>query len=555
MNFIENITERLKKAAGDPVLQEIRDGRIESATGADLLAAIGRARKFLASEGLHKGDRCAILAHNGIRWAALDLACISEGVIVVPLYARQAPAELAGMLNDSSPALVCCGDAGLRDLLGEALGTASAEASRFVLFETIFADSSELEGRGSPTVELGDDDPVTLIYTSGTSGEPKGVVLTAANVTFMLGSTNRRLDQLMGQTGEPDRVFHYLPLCFAGSWIMLLTCLTRRSVMTMSIDLTKLADDMKQARPNYFLNVPVLLERVRSGVEEQLAKKGGFALKLFTRGRDAWMARETGSEPGVLERIWLALAKGVVFKAVRKKLGPELRALICGSAPLNKETQLFFFMLGIPVLQVYGLTETTAICTMDDPRNVTPGRVGPAIAGIEMKLGENSEILVRGPNIFSGYWNRPAETERAIQKGWFKTGDQGDVDEFGNWSVLGRVKNLIVLSSGHNVAPEPIEEILVRAISGATQAVILGHGRSFLTAIIAGDVNPTQVEPAVASLNEQLPHYKRIRAFHIEQSSFTIESGLLTANGKLKRDVIAARFGSEIEALYGARNA
>ncbi len=144
-------------------------------------------------------------------------------------------------------------------------------------------------------------------------------------------------------------------------------------------------------------------------------------------------------------------------------------------------------MLGIPVLQVYGLTETTAICTMDDPAQVEPGRVGPAIPGIEMKVGENSEIVVRGPNIFPGYWHRPEQTAQVLRDGWFHTGDQGEVDANGNWRITGRLKNLIILNSGHNIAPEPIEEELLRAIRGAQQVVLVGNGRSFLAAIITGD--------------------------------------------------------------------
>ncbi len=145
-------------------------------------------------------------------------------------------------------------------------------------------------------------------------------------------------------------------------------------------------------------------------------------------------------------------------------------------------------MLGIPVLQVYGLTETTAICTMDDPRHVEPGAVGPAISGIEMKLGEASEILVRGPNIFPGYWNRPEETAKVLAGGWFHTGDQGEQTAAGNWRIIGRLKNLLILSSGHNIAPEPLEEKLVHAIPGAQQVVVFGHGRSYLAALVTGDV-------------------------------------------------------------------
>jgi len=319
---------------------------------------------------------------------------------------------------------------------------------------------------------------------------------------------------------------------------------------------------LKLAAPHYLLNVPALLERIRAGVEDQLNKKGGMAQALYQKGKTVWFHRYHERFESLAERaaspfdsFWLALANALVFPAIKKRLGPNLKALICGSAPLAKETQLFFMMIGIPVLQVYGLTETTAICTMDHPYHVVPGRVGPAIPGIEMKLGENDEILVRGPNIFPGYWNRPEETANVLHNGWFHTGDQGEVDDTGNWSIIGRIKNLIILSSGHNVAPEPIEEIVSKAVPGAHQVVLMGHERSFLSAIITGDVTSGEVEVALETVNAQLPHYKRVRAFHIRQEPFTIESGLLTANGKLKREVIAARFQAEIEDLYRTRKA
>lgn len=214
-------------------------------------------------------------------------------------------------------------------------------------------------------------------------------------------------------------------------------------------------------------------------------------------------------------------------------------------------------MLGIRVLQVYGLTETTAICTMDDPRDFIPGRVGPAIPGIEMKLGANDELLVRGPHIFAGYWNKPAATAAAMLPDaagdWFRTGDQGEVDANGKWAISGRLKSLLILNSGHNVAPEPIEEKLAFTLPAAQQCVVLGNDRSFLTALITGDITAAQAEQAVAVVNEELPHYKRVLAFHLEKEPLTIESGLLTANGKLRREAIAKHFAPAMDALYHTR--
>jgi long-chain acyl-CoA synthetase len=545
MNFVEDIFRRLSQTPDRSVLQEVRDGRIMPTTSGELLALIQAARAFLRRAGLKKGDRCALLAPNSVRWTAVDLAIMAEGIIVVPLYARQAPRELVGMMKDCSPALIICGDAAL----GEGVVQNWPEAPRACLLDEVFLAVARGEKESGAPAALADDDPITIIYTSGTSGEPKGVVLNVGNVGHMLSCTNARLDLLMGPRDVADRVFHYLPTCFAGSWILLLTCLTRNSILTLSTDLTKLADEMRVAAPNYFLNVPAVLERIRANIEEQIRKRGGAAQTLFEGGKAAWFRRQA-DEAGPLDSLRLALARALVFRAIRKKIGPNLKAIICGSAPLAKETQLFFMLLGLPVLQVYGLTETTAICTMDHPHHVTPGRVGPAIPGIEMRLGEADEILVRGPNVFPGYWNRPEATAQAFSNGWFRTGDQGDVDEAGNWAVTGRVKNLIILSSGHNIAPEPLEEVLGRALPAAKQVLVVGHGRSFLAAIITGDLTRGEVEKVLENVNPPLPHYQRIHAFHIHPEPFTIENGLLTANGKLKREVIAAWLRVKIEDLY-----
>jgi long-chain acyl-CoA synthetase len=559
MSFLNDIFVQLG-AKETVILQELGGGQTQqpalARTGRDLLAMIDKARDFLRAKALKKGDRCALLAHNSVGWIAMDLAVMAEGSIAVPLYARQAPAELVAMMKDCSPALICCGDAALRNDIIQNWPDAPPQA----LFEDVFDAASDPLQRtqrmghpdGSKQV---DSDPVAIIYTSGTSGEAKGVVLTAGNVSHMLGCTAERLDALMQKQAGQDRVFHYLPFCFAGSWIMLLTCLLRGSSLTLNTDLSKIASEMRAVAPDYFLNVPALLERMRKAVDEQLWKTGGVILSIYSRAKGAWVRKQEG-QTTFGDSMWLALASALVFPTIRKKMiGSNLKALICGSAPLSVETQLYFTMLGISVLQVYGLTETTAICTMDDPRHVEPGRVGPAIRGVEMELGENEEIVVRGPNIFPGYWNRPQETAKSLRDGWFHTGDQGEVDGAGNWRIIGRIKNLIILGSGHNVAPEPIEEEVLRHLPGAQQVVLVGNGRGYLSAVVTGAVTREQVQSALDGVNLELPHYKQVRAFHIYSEPFSIDNGLLTANGKLKRDLIAARLKDEIEEMYGVKQA
>jgi long-chain acyl-CoA synthetase len=549
-NFLEDIFAQLKKADSRVVLREIHGEEFVSLSGKELLEQVGRVRAHLRRTGLQPGERCGLLAPNSARWVAFNLALLAEGIIVVPLYARQAPAELAAMMKDCLPRFLFTSDAALGEAVAKALPPQWTNARRLVLFDEVLqepaTDAPSLEGPNPRQ----DGDLVTIIYTSGTSGEPKGVCLNVVNVTHMLACTRERLDLLMGETHEPDRVFHYGPFSFAASWILLLTCLSRESVLTLSTDLTKLADEIRFASPHYFLNVPTLLERVRRSVEEALSKRSAPIRSLYAKARDAWVRKHVGRGRAA-DTFWLALGRRFIFGKIKERFGPNIRALICGSAPLAPDTQQFFLMVGIPVLQAYGLTETTAICTLDDPRvPVEPGYVGTAVNSVEMKVGENDEIVVRGPNIFPGYWNRPEQTARVLEDGWFHTGDQGEVNVRGNWRIVGRLKNLIVLNSGHKITPEPIEERLAGLLPDAQQIVVVGNGRGFLCALVTGAVERAAVQSALDTLNRELPHYRQIRNFTVLSESLTPESGLLTVMGKLRRDAINARFAAEINAMY-----
>jgi len=553
-NFLEAIFAQLQRADERVVLREIHGETFTTITGRELLAQVQRGRSYVRKFGLVPGDRCALLGANSIQWVAMDLALMAEGIIVVPLYSRQAAAELAGMMKDCSPSLLIVGDVEL----GAAIEREWPERPHRVLMEEVLRAAPAREPVTEAPNARTDGDLVTVIYTSGTSGEPKGVCLNVGNVSHMLKCTGERLDQLMSASSDPDKVFHYLPFNFAGSWILLLSCLTRESVLTLSTDLNRLADEIRLSAPNYLLNVPTLLERVRRGVLDSISKRAAPIRMLFKNAKASWERQRAGGETrlGPLDAMWLALGRRLIFAKVKERFGGNLRALICGSAPLAAETQQFFIMLGIPVLQVYGLTETTAICTMDDPRApVEPGSVGPAISGIEMTLADEEEIVVRGPHIFPGYWKRPEETARVMKNGWFHTGDQGEKNASGNWRIIGRIKNLIILNSGHNVAPEPIEEKIAQRLAGAQQVVVVGNGRGYLCALITGQVTASDAQIVIDAVNADLPHYRQIRNFSILPGVFSADNGLLTANGKLRRDAIDRRFSAEIATMYSGKPA
>jgi long-chain acyl-CoA synthetase len=558
-NFLEKLFTQLQRAESRVVLREVHGDTFVSVTGSELLRAVEQVRTWLRTTGIQPGDRCALLAPNSIRWAAFDLALMAEGIIVVPLYVRQAPAELAAMMRDCQPRMLLVDDAALGATVAEEWRNweGDGNAPLRVLCDDVLRNQQAMpvEDSRAPS-PCADSDIVTIIYTSGTSGEPKGVCLNVGNVTFMLSCTNERLNQLMntglvGASGEqPDRIFHYLPFNFCASWIALLSFLSRDSTVALSTDLNRLVDEIALASPHYFLNVPTLLERVKRGVDAAFAERSSAIQWLFARARLGWQRKKTRSATA-MDYLWLSLGQRLIFGKIKSRFGSYLRALICGSAPLTTETQEFFDMLQIPVLQVYGLTETTGICTMDDPRApVESGHVGLAVPGLQMKIAENEEIVVRGPNVFPGYWNRPEETARALRDGWFYTGDQGSANARGNWRISGRLKNLIILNSGHNVAPEPIEERIAADLPEAQHVVLIGNGRGYLCALISGTVDHAAAHTALDAINPELPHYRQIRNFAIVAEVFTPENGLLTANGKLRRDAINLHFEKEIAAMY-----
>ncbi len=544
MSFLTTIFDNLRTKPERTKLIEVHATTLRGTDGNGMLDLIARARGSLADTGIEPGDRVAILAPNSVRWVCADLAAIAAGAIIVPLYDREEPKDLAVKLASARPKVLMVGSAELAKGVEEAWDGASD--CTIITFDALF----DHEPHEAAPRELEPHDTVAIIYTSGTSGEPKGVMLDRANIDFMLPKTAERIGRVVQPKDGPDRIFHYLPFCFAASRIMLWTQLMRPNPMMMSSDLTKLVVEMSTAKPNFFLNVPAVLEKIRSGVGAKIKEKGGIGLELYTRGIDAYKATVAG-EASFVHKAALALAEKLVFTKIRAQIGPNLEFLISGSGPLSEDTQRWFQMLGIPVYQAYGLTETTGIVSLDEPDRTVPGRVGIPIDGVQTKLTDEGELLVKGPNIFTGYWEKDEETAKAIEDGWFHTGDQVEIED-GNLKIIGRIKNLLVPESGHNIAPEPIEEKFLEHCEGAEQAVLVGHAKPFLSIIVTGKPSEGAVDTALEAINADQPFYKRIKKPIIVDEAFTPENGLLTANQKLRRAAIEKHFNPQIEAVYEA---
>jgi long-chain acyl-CoA synthetase len=540
MTFIQDMHRSLKTAEGRPLLVEVQGSRLVETTGRELEGLVARVRGFLAAAGVKAGDRVGLIAHNSAKWAAADLGMLGAGAIVVPMYDRQAPAELRGMLENCETELVVVENDKLK---GELL-SGWDKPPRVATFDEVFAAAPA----DTTPVDVKGGDRVTMIYTSGTSGEPKGVLYTADNVDFMLARTTARLREMVGDRTGQDRVFHYLPLCFAGSRIQLWSQLARANPLMVSTDLNNLVEELKTAAPHYFLNVPTLLERIKVGVGNKLKERGGIAYALYKAAVDGDERVMKGTAT-LLHKLAIAVGRRVVFPKIKEQVGVNLEFLICGSAPLSEETQRWFGLVGVPVYQVYGLTETTAICTMDRKGLARPGYVGRAIEGVELKLTDEGELIARGANIFPEYWKRPDATQKSLQNGWFHSGDLAEISPQGDVKIVGRLKDLLVPESGHNVAPGPIEEKLAAKLPGV-QVMVVGHARPYLSAIFAGSVERSEVERAIEAINSDLPHYRRIRKFHVTKEPFSVENGLLTANQKLKRAAVEKHHARSIEEMY-----
>lgn len=542
MSFLEVFHEHLYRSTDPrPPVSEVTVSGIHRPARPFLAEKVSRARAALADLHVAPGDRVVLLGPNSIDWVALDLAILFEGGISVPLYAKQEVGELVAQMVDSAPRAILIVDPDL----AESVRAAWPEAP-IVPWSWMF----EAQPIVRPVVRRAPNDVVTLVYTSGTTGGSKGAMITVANVDFMLPTTAAALSALReAQPGDDDRVFHYLPLCFMGSRVVLWTCLWRDDGILLGTSLDSLVDEIGVAKPHYFLNVPLVLDRFRRGVEQAIAQRGFVARWLYQRTIAA-LQRQIHATPTGLDAWILPIGERRILAPIRARFGPNLAFLICGSAQLSTDTQLWFGLLGIPVLQVYGLTETTAIVSLDGPDSAAPDRVGLPISGIEVAFGAQDEILVRGPNVFAGYWDRPEATAEVIRDGWLHTGDEGALDEEGRLVLRGRLKEILVLSTGKNVAPSPIEQRVLQALPALSHAVLIGHARSHLTLLAFGEVSRAQVQAALDAVNPTLSHDHRVRGFYLRPSPLSHEEGLLTANGKVRRKAIDSAFAAEIGALY-----
>ena len=580
-----------EKFAGQPFLWRKQGGEWRPLTWEEAAERARALAKGLRRLGVASGDRVALVSENRPEWLIADVAIMTAGAITVPAYTTNTADDHAHVLSDSGAACVIVSTAALAEpLLPAAAGTSlrhviaieapKAPAPSGVAvhaWDEILEQGRKAAGDGTEALAaISRRDTSCIIYTSGTSGRPKGVMLShGAILCNCMGAHD--LVRGIPQFEENGEVFlSFLPLSHsyehtAGQFLPI--AVGAQIYYAEGID--KLTANFAEARPTIMTAVPRLYEvmhgRIRHGVDRTRGLKRFLFEETVRLGTKAY---EAPNAMNPAERLENALLDVLVRKKVHQRFGGRLKAFVSGGAPLNYDIGLFFVALGLRILQGYGQTESAPVISCNRPDNNKLHTVGPPLAGVEVRIAEDGEILVRGELVMQGYWNNPQATAEAIRDGWLHTGDIGRIDEDGCIEITDRKKDIIVNSGGDNLSPARIEGMLT-ASPEIGQAMVYGDRRPHLVAIVvpdegflaewsrrngkngdlaamAGDsaLHKAMIE-AVERVNENLSVIERVRRIMIAPEPFTIANAMMTPTLKLRRHVITGRYRDELEHLYG----
>ncbi len=575
--------------AGKPFLWCKRDGAYRSLSYGDAGQQASLLARGLIDLGVAPGDRVALVAENRPEWLIADHAIMAAGAITVPAFTSNTPADHKHVLTHSGAAgAIISGKAIARQFLPAAIE--SPELRFIVSMEPldlsqeppvrVFGWNQALDqGAERPPREVEDrvarlrrSDPCCFIYTSGTGGTPKGVVLTHGSILCNLMGCH----DLLADFGLGDETFlSFLPLSHsyehtAGQFLPV--SLGAQIYYAEGFD--RLLENLAEARPTLMLAVPRLYEVMHQRIVRATEKNSGLRRRLFERA--VALGRQRYERPGSLSPPQLLqdwLVDRLVRDKVRRRFGGRLKAMISGGAALNTEIGLFFTALGVRLLQGYGQTETSPIVSVNPPRRVKLHTVGPPLAGIDVRIAEDGEILVRGEAVMHGYWRDPAATAAAIRNGWLHTGDIGVIDGDGYLQITDRKKDIIVFSGGDNISPARIEGFLCLEPE-ISQAMVHGDKRPHLVALLVPDAeflslwsrgtgktaDPAALADdaalhralgaAVDRVNAKLSPIERVRRFAVAPEPFTTGNAMLTPSLKIRRHKICERYGAALERLY-----
>jgi len=575
---------------GKTALRRKKDGSYIDIKWEDYGHNVRKMACALINLGLKDGDRVAIFSYNCPEWAYMDLAALSLRAVVIPIYFKSNALQVEFILRDSKTSLIMVGDESqlatvnsIRDRLpdmkkviyaGEKVpgkDPAALTVSSLLAGEADKAEAAELARRIG---EISPDDIATLVYTSGTTGEPKGVMLSHKNLLANVRSDLTAVSMGKGDVGLSflptshvlDRVVvHYMSIVIGG-------------IVAYAGSLESVIEDIQLVRPTAMCGVPRMFEKIYSGIFDRVNSGPAMQKKLFHWAvvtGSAVVSKRAAKKPiGPWLKLNYALADALIFVKIRKLFGGRMKLFASGGAYLQEEIDIFFRAIGIPIMHGYGLTEATCTVTLNTRDDFKPGTLGRPLPGVKISTAEDGEILVRGDLVMKGYYNRPEDSSEALEGGWLHTGDMGYIDGQGYLVMTDRKKDILVTSGGKNISPQRLETLL-RTSRFIEQAVIIAERRRFVSALIVPDflqlkqyclgagieysvpgemVKKPEIiklyEAEVDKVNSMLDSYEKIKSFVLMPQELTAEAGELTYTLKVKRRVVDEKYRAIIDKMY-----
>ncbi|MER5385844.1 AMP-dependent synthetase/ligase [Streptomyces sp. NPDC002688] len=574
------------------VLRRPRNGGWTPVTAAAFAREVTDTAKGLIAAGLEPGGRVAVMSRTRYEWTVLDFAVWAAGGQSVPVYATSSAEQVEWIVRDSGARFVIVETPANADTV--ATGTSrhpepprvwQLDAGALAELASLGRDITD-EEVAKRRAALTPDTVATICYTSGTTGKPKGCVLTHANLYAEAANTVELLHPLFKEvTGQTASTILFLPLAHIMGRTLQIACLMARIELghCPSIKPDELRPALREFRPTFLVGVPYLFEKIHAtgrATAEKIGRAASFdrADRIGVRFGEAYLNKflGTGKGPGPgLYAAW-ALYDLLVYRRIRKELGGRAHYAISGGSPLDRDLNLFFYAAGIIVYEGYGLTETTAAATVVPPLGPRPGTVGPPVPGTAVRIADDGEVLIKGGVVFGAYWNDPAATDAVLTEDWFATGDLGALDQDGYLTITGRKKDILITTGGKNVSPAVLEDRL-RSRAPVGQCLVVGDNRPFVAALITLDTEAVahwlavrglpvdtpsadlvrdprmraDVQKAVDHANQAVSRAESIREFALVEGEFTEDNGLLTPSLKVRRHAVTALYTAEIEALYG----
>ncbi|GAB4337754.1 MAG: AMP-dependent synthetase/ligase [Candidatus Abyssubacteria bacterium] len=580
-----------KRYGSRPIFKVKRDGRYIDIPWDEAAQKVRNFALGLLEFGICHGDRVALLSENRPEWAFSDLAILSIGAVNVPIYATNTLKQVEYIVKDSASRILIVSNQKQLDKAIE-IKPFCPTLERVVVLDEVgktdypfvcsFAEACETAAKSDNgelfarrLEEIRPNDLASIIYTSGTTGDPKGVMLIHDNFLSNCRSVKKILP-----IGPEDVCLSFLPLShsferMAGYYVPIFAGVT--IAYAESIDTVR--DNLQEIRPTFMASVPRIYEKFHGAVLENVKSSPPLKQKIFNWsfdvGRQMSSYKVTGQNPPPVLKLKYNIADALVFKKIKENVGGRLRYFVSGGAPLAQEINEFFHALGVTILEGYGLTETSPVLTTNTPEFFKFGTVGRPVPDVTIRIAPDGEILAKGPNIMTGYYNKPAETAEALDaEGFFHTGDIGVLDEDGFLKITDRKKDIIVTAGGKNVAPQNIENLL-KSDPLISNAMVHGDRRKFLSALIVPDFERLKkfaeehgirydsvselvrnekvvklIGESVDAVNRLLPKYETIKKFGVLDKEFTLEGGELTPTLKVKRKVVTARYKDLLDSFY-----